>query len=144
MLPACASLTIVAAMSEESVMKQALSPEVPARVRRSQFRALSLGIGASLFAAACSFGQVDQEPQIDEVDPSAAEQTDEPANVGDEPETIDQGGATVAPPRQGADDVDDEEADRDRIDPNDPFTGEEGRIVKEILELNCGNCHVGQ
>jgi serine/threonine-protein kinase len=124
-------------------MKQALSPEVPARVRRSQFRALSLGIGASLFAAACSFGQVDKEAQIDEVDPPATDRADEPSAEGDDPQLVgDPGGDTVDPPSRQ--DADDDDQPNNQIDPNDPFTGEEGRIVREILELNCGNCHVGQ
>src|SRR5688572_14577471 len=88
MLPACASLTIVAAMSEESVMKQAVSPESPVRVR-GQFRAITLGIGASALAMACSFGQIDSEPEIREVPAPTDEQEeidfapeDGPATVG--------------------------------------------------------------
>src|SRR6185295_17846140 len=64
MLPACASLTIVAAISEESVMKQTLSPE-PARVRRGQLRAVALGVGVSAMALACSFGEIDGNTDID-------------------------------------------------------------------------------
>jgi hypothetical protein len=125
-------------------MKQALSPEVPARVRRGQFRAFSLGIGASLLAAACSFGQVD-DAQIDPV--PAVEGGDEPEGTADGVEPIETDrdqpitGNVDAPPDR---DTDDDAAPDNTIDPNDPFTGEEGRIVREILEVNCGNCHIGQ
>ena len=68
------NVNIVAAMSEESVMKQALSPE-KARVRRGQLRALTLGIGASALAMACSFGEIDGEENPHFwLDPSLVEQ----------------------------------------------------------------------
>jgi serine/threonine-protein kinase len=128
-------------------MKQALSPEVPARVRRGQFRALYLGIGTSLLAAACSFGQVDdKDANIDDVVPEPTESTDGPSTDGDEPTVVDtdNGGAatpgTGGPSSQPVDDNNPQGAPNDA----DPFSTEEGRIVREILEVNCGNCHVGQ
>src|SRR5688572_33349549 len=87
MLPACASLTIVAAMSEESVMKQALPSEVPARVRRGQLRAITLGLGASVLAMACSFGEIDNDPNLgeDEVPPDENTNVDPGEGPSDEP-----------------------------------------------------------
>ena len=81
-------------------MKQALSPEVPARVR-SQFRALYLGIGTSLLAAACSFGQVDDDANIDPVDITEDEGNgDQPGEV-DVPGDVEasNGGGNVDPAR---------------------------------------------
>ena len=40
-------------------MKQTLSSETPARVRRGQLRAVVLGLGVSAMALACSFGEID-------------------------------------------------------------------------------------
>jgi serine/threonine-protein kinase len=126
-------------------MKQALSPEVPARVRRSQLRALSLGIGTSLLAAACSFGQVDGDTDIDPVDVSTDTPTDEgatdPGTPVDGVTTPDDGPATAQPPSNTSTNP---PAAPGVFNGDDPFSSEEGRIVKEILEVNCGNCHVGQ
>ena len=125
-------------------MKQALSPEVPARVRRSQLRALSLGIGTSLLAAACSFGQVDGETDIDPVDVSTDTPTDgatDPGTPVDGVTTPDDGPATAQPPSNTSTNP---PAAPGVFNGDDPFSSEEGRIVKEILEVNCGNCHVGQ
>jgi serine/threonine-protein kinase len=127
-------------------MKQALSPEVPARVR-SQFRALYLGIGTSLLAAACSFGQVDKDAEIDEVDVPVAGEGDEPGDVDSETPTVD--GPSDGPSDGPADSpsqepLPDDENPQGAPNDADPFSTEEGRIVREILEVNCGNCHVGQ
>ena len=125
-------------------MKQALSPEVPARVRRGQFRALSLGIGTSLLAAACSFGQVDDDANIDPVE------VDAPISNGDEPGDVDGPEGTVDGTGDGVEPVASPSNPTNNTPPNttfnpdDPFSSEEGRIVREILEVNCGNCHIGQ
>ena len=47
-------------------MKQTLSSVGPARVRRGQLRALAVGVVSTL-AMACSFGQVDDTPAIDDL-----------------------------------------------------------------------------
>src|SRR5688572_27727150 len=145
MLPACATLTIVAAMSEESVMKHALSPEVPARVRRGQLRAVGLGIGASLLAMACSFGSIDEDPNIDAPEDEQVDPTrDEPeATEGDEPEATEGNGngnnGTPSSPSAG------EPEEDKKYDPvNDVFSTEMGQQVEDILRVNCGNCHIGQ
>jgi len=128
-------------------MKQALSPEVPARVRRGQFRAITLGIGASALAMACSFGSVgdDVDPIGEEVDPDRNEapgRTEDDVNVpGDEPSDtpVNTPGdePTDEPPADGDNNI------TDKFDPNDPFSSEEGAIIADILRVNCGNCHIG-
>src|SRR5688572_11992462 len=125
MLPACASLTIVAAMSEESVMKQALPSEVPARVRRGQFRAITLGLGASVLAMACSFGEIDNDP-IDENDVDPGQNTDvqQPEDNGDDqgPTT---GGPSTSPRPSDSQAVD---PDAPPFNPDeDPFSTEMGQ-----------------
>src|SRR3954462_1360377 len=143
MLPACASSTIVAAMSEESVMKQALSPEVPARVRRGQFRAITLGIGASALAMACSFGEIDGEQGG--ITPIPTDGNGEKPTVTgeDPPETVTGNGtATNNGPDQSPSATPDEE--ERPFDPNDPFSTDIGQQVADILRVNCGGCHIGQ
>jgi len=137
MLPACATLTIVAAISEESVMKQTLSPETPVRVRRGQFRAIALGVGVSAMALACSFGEIDQDDGISPPDKSldstqgtSTDATDVGAPVA---------GNTAAKPNTTK-----APAAGDAYDPdNDPFTSTLGIEVKAILEKNCASCHQG-
>jgi serine/threonine-protein kinase len=118
-------------------MKQALSPETPARVRRVPFRAITLSLGASAFALACSFGEIDNggsnslDREIDlpgagEVDPNAT-----PPGV-DGPDGPD--GPTISDPPRG-----DDTQEPDPV--NDMFATENGKAVKEILETNCGGCH---
>jgi hypothetical protein len=121
-------------------MKQALSPEVPARVRRSQLRAVTLGLGASALAMACSFGEVDGDADISK-----------PVNGTEVPVGTPEPGTVETPDRGGPTDVDEPEdttADPNpdqAYDPNnEPFSTEEGKAVQDILRVNCGNCHVGQ
>jgi hypothetical protein len=127
-------------------MKQALSPEVPARVRRGQFRAITLGIGASALAMACSFGSVDGDPEIrnpgEDIDTSAGE-----PNNSEDPPVVDPGTSNGEDPVDPPSNTPDNPGDKnitDTFDPNDPFSSEEGAIVKDILETNCGTCHIGQ
>jgi len=123
-------------------MKQALSSEVPARVRRGQFRAISAGIGASALAMACSFGEIDSKPEIQgpSDEPAVAPgTTDQP---GDAPGRADPvRSPSVDPANSGA--VADPNPDQAYDPDNDPFSTEEGKIVQDILRVNCGNCHVG-
>jgi hypothetical protein len=129
-------------MSEESVMKQALSPETPARVR-AQFRAITLGIGASAFAMACSFGAIDDkgtgiEPVTLPTDPvgapkpadTATNPNSTPAATG--PSTSAAGGQTAAPMT----------AQAGGYNGDDPFASEIGKEVKGILTQSCAGCHV--
>jgi hypothetical protein len=126
-------------------MKQALSPEVPARVRRGQFRAITLGIGASALAMACSFGSVDEEPGIGgDVRGNGNDGSEEPLEPTDENEPVN----VNNPPGKTVDDpnVPDAPGGKEIItefNPDDPFSSEEGAIVKDILETNCGTCHIG-
>jgi len=124
-------------------MKQALSSEGPARVRRGQFRAITLGIGASALAMACSFGEIDSDgdgaiPPVAGNDP--ATNTDPTTEAGDN------GGVATTPvgsnggvnsPSTAPDPA------TDTFNGDDPFDTPLGREVKEILETNCGTCHIG-
>jgi len=123
-------------------MKQALSPETPARVRRGQLRALTLGVGASALAMACSFGEIDGQDPINQVDipvdgqqPDAVDQ-DGPADVVDTGNAGNQGNAGNSG-NTGNTPV-------AAFDPDeDPFQTVLGKEVKAILETNCGQCHQG-
>jgi mono/diheme cytochrome c family protein len=121
-------------------MKQALPSEVPARVRRGQLRAITLGFGASVLAMACSFGEIDNNPDLDDdVDPSAGPA----ATPGDEPEQEATNGNPQTSPRPTPQPTIDEE--EEEYDPDaDPFSTEMGQQVADILKTNCGNCHIGQ
>lgn len=121
-------------------MKQALPPEVPARVRRVPFRTFALSVGASALAMACSFGEIDSEnPGFEQIDPQTPG-TENPIDLDDD-----------ATPGAGVDGDDfdtppstDEPVDSSMtdLDPeNDPFDTEMGRQVRSILEVNCGSCH---
>jgi len=131
-------VNIVAAMSEESVMKQALSSEGPARVRRGHLRTFTLGLGASALAMACSFGEIDnQDSAIDPVGPgNTADPADQdgtvPADISGNP------AGTGAKPSPSSDDPD---AVQEPYDPNDYFAGPQGTEAKEILTKYCGDCH---
>jgi hypothetical protein len=123
-------------------MKQALSPEVPARVRRGQFRAISLGVGASVLAMACSFGEIDKQGD-DNISPPG------PGNAGVDVDPTPDNGGTDTGTVNTPDPVD---QTPNAVDPTaapynpdeDPFSTEEGKAVSDILRVNCGNCHVGQ
>jgi mono/diheme cytochrome c family protein len=122
-------------------MKQALPSEVPARVRRGQLRAITLGFATSVLAMACSFGEIDNDPEIGDdetnVDPGTApsdEPTDDPTDTPVSGNPTGQNGPNNAPP-----------ADADPpYDPDaDPFSTEQGQQVADILRVNCGTCHIG-
>jgi hypothetical protein len=130
-------------MSEESVMKQALPSEVPARVRRGQLRAITLGFGASVLAMACSFGEIDNDPNLgdDEVDPGQ----DNPSQVDDQ-QGDDDGPVAGNPQNPGRPQTPNAvDPDAPAYNPDeDPFSTEMGQQVADILKTNCGNCHIGQ
>jgi len=123
-------------------MKQALSSEGPARVRR-QFRAITLGVGASALAMACSFGEVDggdtdiPRLPVNSEDPGAGTVDVDPSNapdtVGTNPTTTPTTNPSVAGPAAVPYDPD-----------ADPFSSPQGKEVKLILQTNCGTCHIGQ
>jgi len=140
MLPACATLTIVAAISEESVMKQTLSSETPARVRRGQLRAVVLGFGVSAMALACSFGEIDNGAT--DIDPPGSnDQAVAPGGSDDGPVTA---GPDATKPAKGGTVTPAKDDSADKVDPNNPFeTTDLGKEVKQILEVNCGTCHNG-
>src|SRR5688572_191642 len=111
-------------MSEESVMKQAVSPEVPARVRRVPFRTLALSVGASALAMACSFGEIDGETPIDDINlppPGGETPLENPTDSTGEPTVTDPGGPDDGPSVGGSDDP------NNTIDPDsNPFATEMG------------------
>jgi mono/diheme cytochrome c family protein len=124
-------------MSEESVMKQALSPESPVRVRNGQFRAITLGIGVSALAMACSFGEIDGSDQFDDVVPAQTDANQPGPASNDDGAVIDSStpASTVKP-------ADPNQAPPAVYNPDeDPFTTEKGKQVRAIIETNCGNCH---
>jgi len=118
-------------------MKQTLSSESPARVRRGQFRAVALGVGVSAMALACSFGEIDNQDDISpptKVGQDTSQAPDDSTVVGDPsaPTTSAKPGAKPAAAPAGAYDPD-----------ADPFTSTLGKEVKAILEQNCARCHAG-
>jgi mono/diheme cytochrome c family protein len=122
-------------------MKQALPSDVPARVRRGQLRAITLGFGASVLAMACSFGEIDNDSGIeDDIEPG-----DTTVQPGDEPDAVDgptSGGPATPSTRPTPSAVD---PDAPAYNPDeDPFSTEMGQQVADILQTNCGNCHIGQ
>jgi cytochrome c5 len=125
-------------MSEESVMKQALSPETPVRVRSGQFRAITLGIGVSALAMACSFGEIDGSDSIEDV-PVPAQQDQAVNGPASDPTVSTVDPSTTAPTVKTADP--NAVADAPYNPDEDPFTTEKGKQVRAILETNCGNCH---
>ena len=123
-------------------MKQTLSSETPARVRRGQLRAVVLGVGVSAMALACSFGEIDnsgtdiQPPTKDLTGDQANQPTDGTSDTG-ATDTVTKPGTKTQTPADATD-------DKSASDPNDPFTTSElGKEVKQILEVNCGACHAG-
>src|SRR6185436_3902280 len=138
MLPACATLTIVAAISEESVMKQTLSSETPARVRRGQFRAVALGVGVSAMALACSFGEIDNDNPISPPGENLSA-TEGTTTVEEAPVTnpVTSGGPRTNTTPAAKD------PDAAYNPDEDPFTSTLGQEVKAILEANCSRCHSG-
>jgi mono/diheme cytochrome c family protein len=127
-------------------MKQALSSEGPARVRRGHLRAFTLGIGASALAMACSFGEIDAEGDgnidpIDPIDNSGAEPSETPDDQGEAP-VGNPGAPNAGSPSAGNTNTPDQSVGSG--DPNDPFGTPLGQEVKEILQTNCGDCHIGQ
>lgn len=121
-------------------MKQALPSEVPARVRRGQLRAISLGLGASVLAMACSFGEIDNDPGLgeDDVAPEQNNGVDPGEGPSDEPRENPQ---TARPPAQQPT-IDEEDTEYNPDE--DPFSTEMGQQVADILQVNCGRCHIGQ
>jgi len=101
-----------------------------------------LGIGASALAMACSFGEIDPgegNGAIDPIAPNAGPEANVPVptetntdtQVQDSPSVNTPGGANSAPSVVNAE------------NPDDPFSGPLGAEVKEILQTNCGGCHIG-
>jgi serine/threonine-protein kinase len=123
-------------------MKQALPSEMPARVRRGQLRAITLGFAASILATACSFGEIQNDPDADEgvtdvMPPGGDEST---VNDDTDNETVGPGASDDVEPSKNA--VDD---NAPAYDPDaDPFSTEKGQQVADILRVNCGTCHIGQ
>ncbi|MEY2932556.1 MAG: hypothetical protein RL033_3305, partial [Pseudomonadota bacterium] len=119
-------------------MKQTLSPQAPARVRRGQLRALALGLGASTLAMACSFGEIEGDDGLNAVPPNVDPATAAPGATDDGAAVTPVGPAVVAPAQTNTAADDDAAYTGD-----DPFQSELGKQVKLILEVNCANCHQG-
>jgi len=122
-------------------MKQALSSEGPARVRRGHLRTFTLGVGASAMAMACSFGEIDANDG--EISPVGGENAVQPG--ADDPGT-----PSDTPRGQGAAVTPSPSADDPAAEPYDPnadmfsAAGPLGVETKEILQTYCGDCHIGQ
>jgi serine/threonine-protein kinase len=114
-------------------MKQAL--ETTARVRRIPFRAITLSLGFSAFALACSFGEIDSGSPFSEapVAPGTGVDTQDP--------TVDEVPGTDVGTGTGSTSNPNNNQTPDRDLENDPFASVDGQTVKEILETNCGGCH---
>jgi mono/diheme cytochrome c family protein len=124
-------------------MKQALSSEVPARVRRGQLRAITLGFGASVLAMACSFGEVDTglNDEGEDVNPGPAQPGDQNEQSEDPSTPSNGGGNGPSTPDNNSNTPD--QPDRPFNPDEDPFSTEQGAVVADILRVNCGNCHIG-
>jgi len=127
-------------------MKQALSPETPARVRRSQLRAITLGAGVSALAMACSFGQIDDKGTgINPVDAPAAGSTATTATAptGDGVNASDPTGtnAAAAGPSAVAPGTTSAATTGAYAPDQDPFQTPIGQQVKAMLTTDCAGCH---
>jgi serine/threonine-protein kinase len=84
---------------------------------------------------ACSFGQIDSDPEIREV---PAPGTADPIDIEPGQGTPDPVRGNQAPQQAPSGPAEEEE----EYNPDeDPFTTEMGQQVKQILEVNCGSCH---
>ena len=127
------------------MVKHDLFSQGPVRVCR-HLRSMTLALGGSAFALACSFGNVGSgnvgsgdEPGAppsappDDLEPRASPASDAPpADVPPTSEMGDPTATTQQPPAMAY------------APDEDPFTSEMGQMVRAILELNCGTCHMGQ
>ncbi|MEY4550975.1 MAG: hypothetical protein RL685_7170, partial [Pseudomonadota bacterium] len=121
-------------------MKQTLSPQAPARVRRGQLRALALGLSASTLAMACSFGEIQgDDGDLTNVVPGNDSAAPAPGASDDSP-AVTPVGSVTAPPAPNDSAADDDDA---TYVGEDPFSSELGKQVKLILEVNCAGCHQG-
>jgi hypothetical protein len=116
-------------------MGQHMSPEVARKLRRGQLRALAIGLLASSFAMACSFGEIDgdengpftpEDGQTDNEPPPAVDGDDGDDTSAPLPSSTGTSGPNAPAP-----------SGRDDIDLNDPLTAQ----VQGILDLNCSSCH---
>jgi hypothetical protein len=116
-------------------MKQPLFSNEAALARRP-IRSMTWAISASSLALACSFGSVgDGETGESPLPPDPVRQTPEPdadpADLTDPDDGVDprpMDGAPAEPP----------------YDPDaDPFSTLLGQQARDILETNCGSCHIG-
>jgi mono/diheme cytochrome c family protein len=110
-------------------------------------RAFTLGIGASALAMACSFGEIDAEGDgaIDPIQPTdnAGEPSTDVTDDSDDVSTPgNPGGANTGSPSASNGNTPTQTVGSG--DPDDPFGTPLGQEVKEILQTNCGDCHIGQ
>jgi hypothetical protein len=113
-------------------MGQLVSPEEARKLRRGQLRALAIGLLASSFAMACSFGEIDGKGDGFSDDPAPT--GDEPTNPDDNAGVPDNGGTSVDPGRTNTPPVG---TGNTPSAANDPLT----QRILGILELNCSGCH---
>jgi hypothetical protein len=110
-------------------MGQILSPEVTARKLRrwGQVRTIGLGVAASAFAMACSFGEIDEDTTPN---PTPTNTTDTPPTSTDAPPVSTDDGPSTAPTSSAG-----------PVTPgNRPPSMLEAQAVG-ILQLNCSSCH---
>jgi serine/threonine-protein kinase len=91
---------------------------------------------------ACSFGAIDENAEITDPGSDVDVPTGEAPVTGEDPgtETTTGSDRPVSPPDEPTENDTGASAD---YDPNDPFSSIEGQEVADILQLNCGTCHIG-
>jgi serine/threonine-protein kinase len=120
-------------------MGQTVSPEEARKLRRrGQFKALAMGLLASSFAMACSFGEIDGSDK-----PSFNEDNDKPGAVDDNDD-----GTTDLPADVDGDDDGNTNGGSSNpgVQPSGPSRPSNDPLEAQalgILELNCNGCHGG-
>jgi hypothetical protein len=118
-------------------MKQSLFSDNVATVRRP-IRSVASAVSASALTVACSFGTVDsgETGSSRGLPPTDTEGT-APDTSDDAPDVVSQPGGAEPTPSAA-------EPQQPPYDPNaDPFTTLIGQQVRDILQQNCGSCHIG-
>lgn len=122
-----------------------------ASTKRGQLRAVALGISASAFAMACSFGEIDGNDPFQDIDAPAVDNVNVDPSDSNDADAIDNAGNGSS----DGDVTDEPGGDDDVVDvPNEPaapadplldeiWSAELGQQVQGILEANCAQCHSG-
>ena len=122
-------------------MKKTVLLAGPARVR--PFRPITMGVITPVLALGCSFGQVEGSDGDGELIEPRSDRSSESVDAADDAADVvgqDQDGDDVTEPRPSHA----EDPEQSTYDPEgDPFSTELGQQVRDILNVNCGNCHIG-